>query len=189
MSIAALTTIAAVRDYAAPVKQDAGKAKHDSSPVPASLTDMLVTQVPTELVAPYTAVTAGLVGAIAKATAHNPHPDQLTTWRWIAFAVLVIGTAGLTWEGKVRKASGGPFPLLEITGALIAAVGWAFALPASPLSPYLHGTAAQTATPLLVAFGAIVASSLTAGALQSPRNSAKGKQAPAGGPAQPAGGA
>jgi hypothetical protein len=133
-----------------------------------------VSQVPTELVAPYTAVTAGLVGAIAKASTGNHHPDQLTGWRWLAFAILLLGTFGLTWEGKRRKAApGGAFPLLEITGALIAAVGWAFALPASPLSPYLHSTAAQTATPLVLAFAAIVAASITASALQSPRNSAQ----------------
>ncbi len=183
MSIGALTTIAAVRDERAPAKGDAGKAKQDSPRVPASMTDLLVTQVPTELVAPYTAVTAGMVGAITKVTKTNPHPDQLTSWRWIAFAILFIGTAGLTWEGKVRKAHGGAFPLLEITGALIAATGWAFALPASPVSPYLHGTAAQTATPLLIAFAAIVASSITAGALQSPRNSAPDAPQPTAAPA------
>jgi hypothetical protein len=180
MSIAALTTVAAARDLGTPIKQDAGKATRNSPPVPASMTDLLITQVPTELVAPYTAVTAGLVGAVAKASSANMHPDQLTGWRWLALAILLVGTFGLTWEGKVRKAPGGAFPLLEITGALIAATGWAFALPASPLSPYLHGTAAQTATPLVVAFAAIVASSITAGALQSPRKSAPGQPAPAG---------
>jgi peptidoglycan/LPS O-acetylase OafA/YrhL len=124
------------------------------------------------LVAPYTAVTAGLVGLVAKVTSSNPHPDQHTAWRWAAFAILIVGIIGLTWEGKRRKSGGGPFPLLEITGALIAGTGWAFALPGSPLTPYLHGTTAQTAMPLLIAFGAIVASALTANALQSPRNSA-----------------
>lgn len=172
MSIASLTTVAAAREVRKPRKQDAGKARHDKPPVPASMTDLLVSQVPTELVAPYTAVTAGLVGAITKATKRNPHPDQLTSWRWAAFAILIVGIVGLTWEGKRRKASGGAFPLLEVTGALIAGIGWALALPASPLSPYLHGTAAHIATPLLIAFGAIVASSVTAAALQSPRKSA-----------------
>jgi len=173
MSIASLTTVAAARDVGVPEKQDTGKATRSTEGAPASMTDLLITQVPTELVAPYTAVTAGLVGAIAKVTSSNPHPDQLTAWRWIAFVILIVGIVGLTSEGKRRKSPGGPFPLLEVTGALIAGIGWAFALPASPLSPYLHGTAAQTATPLLVAFAAIVASSLTAGALQSPRKSAQ----------------
>jgi hypothetical protein len=172
MSIAALTTIGAVRDGRQPKKQDAGKAASDAPHVPASLTDLLVSQIPTELVAPYTAVMAGITGLVAKPTKQKPSPDQLTTWRWTAFVILLVGTFFLVWEGKRRKAKGGPFPLLEITGALGAAVGWAFALPASPLLPYLHGRVAQVATPLLIAFGAIVFSAITAGALQSERRSA-----------------
>jgi hypothetical protein len=181
VSIASLTSVAAVRDTEAPQKSDTGKATRaeSASDVPASVTDLLVTQVPTELVAPYTAVSAALAGAVAKATSASPHPDQLAAWRWTAFVILILGIVGLTWEGKRRKAPGGPFPLLEVAGALIAGIGWAFALPASPLSPYLHGTAAQTATPLVIAFAAVVASSITAGALQSPRNSATEAAPPA----------
>jgi hypothetical protein len=181
MSISSLTTVAAVRDVRQPQKQDAGKGKPAEPAVPASMTDLLVTQVPTELVAPYTAVTAGLVGLVAKVTSSNSHPDQHTAWRWAAFAILIVGIIGLTWEGKRRKSGGGPFPLLEITGALIAGIGWAFALPGSPLTPYLHGTTAQTAMPLLIAFGAIVGSALTANALQGARNSAPPADPPAGG--------
>jgi len=172
VSISSLTTVAAVRDTESPLKADTGKATRAETGVPASMTDLLVTQVPTELVAPYTAVSAALAGAVAKATSANPHPDQLAAWRWIAFVILIAGIVGLTWEGKQRKKPGGPFPALEVAGALIAGVGWALALPASPLSPYLHGTAAQTATPLVIAFAAIVASAATAGLLQNPRNSA-----------------
>ena len=173
MSISALTTVGAVRDVRQPRKQDAGKAAVDAPPAPATLTDLLVTQVPTELVAPYTAVMAGIVGLVAKPTAQKPSPDQLTTWRWIAFGILLVGTFFLVWEGKRRKAGGGPFPLLEVTAALGAAVGWAFALPASPLLPYLHGRVADVATPLLIAFGAVVFTAVTASALQSERRSAQ----------------
>lgn len=171
MSIAALTTVAAARDARSPRKQDAGKAKHDSAATPASLTDLLVTQIPTELVAPYTAVTASIFGLVATPTARNPHPDELTAWRWAAFVILLAGTFALVWEGKRRKAGGGAFPLLEVTGALIAATGWAFVLPGSPLAPYLDGTAATTLTPLLIAFGATVASAVTAAAMQTQRRS------------------
>jgi drug/metabolite transporter (DMT)-like permease len=99
-----------------------------------------------------------------------PNPDQLATWRWLAFAILIAGTVLLVWEGKRRKAKGGPFPLLEVTAAVIAAAGWAFALPGSPLTPYLHG-AGLTLTPLIVAFGAVAATAFTASALQTARKS------------------
>jgi hypothetical protein len=173
MSLGALTSLAAVRDTRAPTKQDVGKstAAPGAAAEPASLTDILISQVPTELVAPYTAVTAAIVGAVAKPSTAVPNPDQLAAWRWLAFAILIVATAALVWEGKNRKAPGGAFPLLEITGAVIAATGWAFALPGSPLTPYLHGVA-LTLTPLIVAFGAVAAAAFTASALQGARKSA-----------------
>jgi hypothetical protein len=142
----------------------------DAPAVDASVTDLLVTQVPTELVAPYTAVMAAIFGLVA--TSGGQPPDQLTTYRWLALSLLLAGTFVLVWQGKRRKAGGGDFPLLEITGALVGAAGWAFAFPASPLQPYLHGSAAQTLTPLLIAFGAIVFMAVTASALQKERKSA-----------------
>jgi hypothetical protein len=172
MSVAALTTLAAVRDTRPPTKQDVGKSTApDAAKEPASLTDMLVSQVPTELVAPYTAVTAAIVGAVDKPTTKVPNPDQLAAWRWLAFAVLVVATAALVWEGKRRKARGGPFPLLETVAGLVAATGWAFALPGSPLIPYLHGKS-QTLAPLVIAFAAVAAGAIVAGTLQAPRRSA-----------------
>jgi hypothetical protein len=169
MSLGALTTLAAVRDVRSPTKQDLGKSTApDKAAEPASLTDILISQVPTELVAPYTAVTAAIVGAVSKPSTAVPNPDQLPTWRWLAFGILIVATVVLVWEGKRRKAQGGPFPLLEVAGAVTAATGWAFALPGSPLIPYLHGVS-QTLTPLVVAFAAVAASALTASALQAPR--------------------
>jgi len=168
MSIGALTSLAAVRDKRQPMKQDVGKSTPSQADAPASLTDILASQVPTELVAPYTAVTAAIVGAVGKPSKAVPNPDQLAGWRWLAFGILIVATVVLIWEGKRRKAAGGPFPLLEVTGAVIAATGWAFALPGSPLIPYLNGSS-QTLAPLIVAFAAVVATAVTAGALLAPR--------------------
>ena len=172
MSVAALTSLAAVRDARAPTKQDVGKSTDPAEAAePAGLTDMLVSQVPTELVAPYTAVTAAIVGAVDKATPTNLRPDQLAGWRWLAFAILMVSIPPLVWAGKRRKAGGGKFPLLEIVAALVAGGGWAFALPGSPLVPYLHGKAAILA-PVVVAFAAVTAGSVIASNLQAPRRSA-----------------
>lgn len=175
MSVSALTSLAAIRDTGSPTKQDVGKATGTDptkAKEPASLTDMLVSQVPTELVAPYTAVTAAIVGAVDKPTTTNPSPDQLAGWRWLVFAIMMAAIVALVWEGKRRKAGGGDFPLLEIVAASVAGAGWAFALPGSPLIPYLHGKSAILA-PVVIAFGAICVSSVIASNLQAPRRSAQ----------------
>jgi peptidoglycan/LPS O-acetylase OafA/YrhL len=172
MSLGALTTLAAVRDERPPTKQDVGKSiAPGKAPEAASLTDILVTQIPTELVAPYTAVTAAIIGAVAKPTTAVPHPDQLAAARWITFAILIAATIVLTWEGKRRKSPDRSFPALEVTGAVVAAVGWAFTLPGSPLTPYLHGSS-LVVTPLIIAFAAVAGTAITAGGLQAPRRSA-----------------
>jgi hypothetical protein len=170
MSIASLTSLAAARNARAPTKHDVGKAVAAEPAANASLVDVLVSQVPTELVAPYTAVMAAIVGVVAKPSKTRPNPDQLVAWRWVTFAILVVGTVGLVWEGARRKSTGPKrFPLLEITGALGAAIGWAFVFPDSALSPYLHSKAAHTITPLLVAFAAVVFTAITASALRNQR--------------------
>jgi hypothetical protein len=66
MSIASLTSLAAARNARAPTKHDVGKAVAAEPAANASLVDVLVSQVPTELVAPYTAVMAAIVGVVAK---------------------------------------------------------------------------------------------------------------------------
>jgi hypothetical protein len=176
MSLAALTSLAAIRDSRSPTKKDVGKSTSTDpadAEEPASLADMLVSQVPTELVAPYTAVTAAIVGAVDEPTEKNPSPDQLASWRWLVFAILMISIVALVWEGKRRKSKGGKFPLLEIVAALVVGAGWAFALPGSPLIPYLNGKSAIL-TPIVIAFGAVCLSSVIASNLRAPRRSARG---------------
>ena len=164
MSIAALTTLAAARVERAPMKLDVGKQTPKAQDDLATITDILITQVPTEVVAPYTAVTAAIVGAVGKVTAANPHPDQLVIWRWLAFGILIALTVGLVWEGKGRKSNNWGFPYLAVAGAVVAAVGWSFALPGSPLIPYIHGHNSDILTPIFVAFAATGAATLLAGA-------------------------
>ena len=173
VSLSTLTTLAVVRDADRPTKRAIGRQPQDGDDQPASLTDLLVTMVPTELVAPYTAAAAGVVGAVASPSASDPHPDQLTAWRWLLFGVLLAATFGLVWLGKRLKESRGPggsrgFPLPESAGAVVAAAGWALALPMSPLVPYLHGNA-PIFVPFVVAFVAVAATSLIAAGLQRPR--------------------
>jgi hypothetical protein len=169
MSIGSLTTLAAAREDRQPRKGDIGRALHgtDAAAASASMKDALVAQVPTELVAPYTALTAAIVGQVSRRTPANPSPDQLAIWRWVAFGILVIGIVGFVYQGKVAKSANTSFPILAVSGALVAGVGWAFALPGGPLTPYLHSKAALTIVPLVVGFAAIVGAGLTASQLKN----------------------
>jgi hypothetical protein len=188
MSVSSLTTIAAARLDAPITKGNVGKvpAAHPKAADKAGIGDLLVKQVPTELVAPYTALSAAIVGAVAKPTPNNVHPDQLASYRWVAFGMLIVFVIAFVWTGTARKANLSPlkvFPALPLLGSLVASIGWAFALPSSPLVPYLHSKTATTLVPLFVAFAATGLLSLTAAGLtsqvkrKSPRQPSRPKNA------------
>jgi uncharacterized membrane protein len=161
MSVSALTTVAAVRSDRAPTKADLGKtAKEDpQADARASLTDLLVTAIPTELVAPYTAATAIIVGLIDEPTAAVPDPTQHEGWRWLFFVLLLAGTGGAIYQGarnkKRRSRRRTRVPKVEIAAGVVAAAGWGLALPESPLFPYLDGDNRAIA-PLAAGFAAVV---------------------------------
>jgi hypothetical protein len=169
MSASSLTTLAAVRDSGVPKKGDLGKAANEAKKdEKAGITDILVSFVPTEFVAPYTLVVTAIVGAIAKPTRKNLHPDQLEGWRWCAFAVIVAAVGVWVWLDKRRKAGGGRFPLLEVGAGMIATAGWALAMPGNPLDPHLNGNEKQF-VPIVIGFVAVVIEILLAKAAQKPR--------------------
>ena len=153
MSVASLTTLSAVRERRSPTKRDVGKATDEADEEKPSASDLLVTVIPTELVAPYTALTAAIVGAIDKPTAKAPDPDQFELWRWLAFVVLVLTTAVVV-RGGAKKKGVTREPKLEVAVATIAAAGWASALPESPLIPYLDDKT-EIFVPLFAALVAI----------------------------------
>jgi hypothetical protein len=161
MSVSSLTTLGAVRDERAPSKADVGKTPPEDAKAeePPSLTDLLVTAVPTELVAAYTAAMAAIVGAVDKPVEGQPLPDQLEAWRWVAFAALLFATAGAIVQGIKRKRARKKsrvkrFPLAELAAGMVAAAGWGLALPASPLDPYVSDDV-RTFLPLLIALVAV----------------------------------
>jgi hypothetical protein len=178
MSVGSLTTIAAVREdlsKSAPpgarvLKGEIGKvpAHHAEAGQSAGVADVLVKQLPTELVAPYTVLTAAIAGAIAKPSAKNRHPDQLIGWRWTAFAVLIASVILLVWLGKQQKTGRWNLPIAAITSGVVAAAVWACMMPGSPISPYLHSEHAQVLVPLFIAVVGVVAAALSASLLVSP---------------------
>jgi hypothetical protein len=156
-----MTTVAAVRDARSPTKSDVGKAPPEDpqGDARASLTDLLVTAVPTELVAPYTAATAIVVGLIDEPTLKVPDPSQHELWRWLFFGMLILGTAGAIFQGARKKnrrsRAKRRLPKVEIAAGVVAAAGWGLALPESPLFPYLSGDN-RAIVPVFAGFAAVV---------------------------------
>jgi hypothetical protein len=174
MSVSSLTTIAAIRETApsrTPKKHEIGKVPtaHAQAEEPAGVADVLAKQIPTELIAPYTALTAAIVGAVATPTKTHPHPDQLAGWRWAAFALLVASVILVVWFGKRQKTGGWRFPFIPVLAGVLAAVAWAFLMPGSPLVPYLHSKTATTLVPLFVVLGGTVVATGTAALLTTPK--------------------
>ena len=163
MSISTLTTLGAARDSRDPKRQDIGKGAPESQEAEAKPTaaDLLITLIPTEFVALYTALVAAIVGSIAKPVAGQPPPDDYRAIRWVAFVVLVGGTmVAVGYVGKQKSkrtgaASRRRIHLAEAIAAGIAAAGWGLGTPDSPLSPYLS-QGPRTFVPLLVGFVAVV---------------------------------
>jgi hypothetical protein len=174
MSVSSLTTLAALRETAPsrkPKKQEIGKvpSDHPAADEPAGISDVLAKQVPTELIAPYTALTAAIVGAVAKPTTKNRHPDQLAGWRWAAFVLLLVSVLLVVWFGKRQKSGTWRFPFVAALAGICAAAAWAFLMPGSPLVPYLHSKHAQELVPLFFALGGAVVAAGTAALLTTPR--------------------
>jgi hypothetical protein len=172
MSVSSLTTIAAAREDVPdrrPTKGEIGKVPsyHPEAGQSAGVADVLAKQFPTELVAPYTALTAAIVAAVGKPTPRDPHPDQLIWWRWAAFAVLIASVILVVWFGKRQKTRNWGFPAAAITSGVVAAAAWACMMPGSPVGPYLHSEHAQVLVPLFIAVGGVVAATLSASLLVS----------------------
>jgi hypothetical protein len=149
MSISTLTTLGAARDEGDPKKSDTGKAP-EGSDAKARITDALVSSIPTEVVAAYTAAVTLVVGFIDPAKGKH-FPDQFKVLRWWMFAALILVTAVsiyFSFRAKSQKRQ----PLAEVVAGVLAAAIWGLSLPESPLAPTLHGDNKAIA-PALIIFG------------------------------------
>lgn len=167
MSISSLTALAVARNTRRPTKSDAGEVteESDQSAASPSLVGLLVKQVPVSMVAGYTALTAGLVELVGKATPDNPSPDQLMPYRWAGFAILVLFSMALTYVAYRAKAGDGARrPVAEVLGVGVAAAGWGLGIPESPILAEMSG-ARGAAMVLLIGFAAVAANLIVASRL------------------------
>lgn len=135
MSIRSMSELAVERDLRRPRKpgpRRAGAGGEDDRDVEAqSRSDILISAIPTEVLAPYTFLIGVIVSTI------DPNEDERLGLRWtvygVAFAFIVIALFGnyvrLRKPDKRRK-----FPLPEMLSAIVAFGAWGLIMPGTPLA-------------------------------------------------------
>jgi hypothetical protein len=164
MSVSGLGTLAAARDAGTPKKSQIGKAVEGTEDDGvASVRDLLVTAVPTEIVGLFTAAMAVLVGGVEAPTVAEPDPDDFAFYRWLlVVAVIVITALAVNQSTKRKQVARRPgsrakrrVPVTEIATGCVAAAGWALSLPESPLTLLTENNTLQAFFPLLAAIVAV----------------------------------
>jgi hypothetical protein len=137
VSLSTLSAIAAQRDAGAPRR---------STPKPESAAEarateergymnVLVSAIPTEPLALYTFLTAGIVATI------DAGEDQRIGLRWGIYAAMIVFI--VAWLGAAylrgRAAAKRRFPIAETAAAVIAFASWGLVMPQSPLNAQLSG--------------------------------------------------
>lgn len=153
MSVRSLSQLAIRRDVAPPGNPiPAGlspSAGQGGTPLPSgdavtAYADALVAQIPTEVVAAYTAVMAVVAEVIPATDAYLPARVAIVVGT-VVFAPAAVIAAYFASGGRAVKwpqGGGNPsrhVPLLEPLGAAIAAAAWALSTPTSPLAAALSG--------------------------------------------------
>ena len=157
MSVRQLAVLGASRDQGTPNKPKRTAVKTDGSTAPAaagesstSALDALVTAIPTEPLALYTGLVAGI---LALFPADSNASGSYVPLRWGIFGVSAavvcawVVAGYLTSPGRGRK-----FPLPEAFTATAAFAAWALATPGSPLRAGLTGDTDSVVT-LCITFG------------------------------------
>ncbi|MGH3430690.1 MAG: hypothetical protein ACRDQZ_24515, partial [Mycobacteriales bacterium] len=173
MSIRSLAALAVARDKAprgkaagggaaeAAVTQPSGAAggrlagtPPERGGAPQQFVDVLVSAIPTEPLAAYTALVGVTVGALSP-----PDARAYLPFRWSAYGVFLGVIISTVWIAYYR-ASRGPagtsrcnrrgFPLAEVSVALVAGAAWGLAMPGSPLDALFTGTAHTLAAAVII---------------------------------------
>jgi hypothetical protein len=150
MSVRALSSIAVQRDSAKAGDGASATGGRDQSGL-SSAGDALIHAIPSEVLAPYTA----LVGIIVSQVTPTDDRQGLRWWLFGVTLALVVLTLTVGFY-RGRQDGGRVFPLLEVTTASIAFAAWGLAMPGSPLSLRVTGDDLTIATAIIAIGGAFV---------------------------------
>ncbi|MGH3770901.1 MAG: hypothetical protein ACRDRW_05820 [Pseudonocardiaceae bacterium] len=191
MSIRSLAALAVARDKASPgqvvgggaaeaaVVQPTGAARGqpagtppEQGGVPQQFVDVLISAIPTEPLAAYTALVSVTVGTLSA-----PDARAYLPFRWWVYGFFLMVILAAVWRAYYR-ASRGPagvispdnrrrFPIAEALAALVAGAAWGLAMPGSPLNAQLTGTVRTLATAAIIIGAAAVLTLLQAPQLKT----------------------
>lgn len=164
MSIRSITDLAVERDQALPGEGvDSRSPGRDKERV----RDALISAIPAEVLALYTAVTGGALAILIR-----DEPSSYLPYRWTLLVAMLVLTPASIYSGYRRKFAArktedklgahlmpqtARVPYLEMTASTLAAAAWFLAAPGSPLLASMSRNAAElTSSTIIVAATAIL---------------------------------
>jgi hypothetical protein len=149
-----MTSVAVQRESVKPHKAKKKKGAAEPETVPQGWTDVLISAIPTEVLAIYTTIIGGIVAAI------ETGGDEYFWLRWslyAGFAVLVVAwlVAGYFRE-TTPSARKRRFPVLETVSAAWAFATWGLVMPGAPLSLSLGKTDRIVWTLVITGVGVVI---------------------------------
>lgn len=120
--------------------------------------DLVIAAIPTEVLAPYTALLAGIVATI------EPGESPRSTLRWWIYAaalVAIIAFLGISYVRNRAPRTTRKFPWAGTLAACVAFAAWGLVMPGSPLSVELSGDDLTIWTVILTIGGAFLVGLIT----------------------------
>lgn len=159
MSIRAMTSIAVQREAIKPHKAQKKKDAQEPETVPQGWADVLISAIPSELLAIYTAIIGGIVAAVET-------PGNEYFWlRWGLYAGFIAFVAAWLIQGVFRQTTSRTrkrrFPVLETLAAAWAFAVWGLVMPGAPLSLSLGKTDRIVWTIVISGLGVVVLGFMT----------------------------
>jgi hypothetical protein len=112
-------------------------------------TGVLVAAIPTEVLAPYTA----LIGVVVSTANHGSDYETFRWWLFgVATALVIVALTVAFYRGKPEQ--GRHLPFVEILAATFAFAAWGLVMPGSPLSLVVTGDALTIVTATIAIGGA-----------------------------------
>jgi uncharacterized membrane-anchored protein len=121
-------------------------------------TDLLIHAIPTEVLAPYTALVGGIVATI------DPGENDQAFLRWTIYVVGLAAIAlylGVSYARQRAQDSKRKFPWAGTLAAIAAFAAWGLVMPGSPLSLEVSGDALTRWTLIITVGGAFLVGLMT----------------------------